>query len=153
MAGGCLRLTEAFTACEWALHLPTDTGCTVWGVLQREKKDVANRIQLDTIMTFDVQLTEAFDAWLSRVRDVTTRARITARLRQAGAGHLGDWKSLGSGLAEMRLHWGPGWRLYFTHVRGVLIVMLAGGDKSTQSDDIRRARQMLCDLIEEGREP
>ena len=102
---------------------------------------------------FEIQLTAAFHAWLSQIRDVTTRARITARLRQAGSGHLGDWKSLGNGLSDMRLHWGPGWRLYFTRRHDVLMVMLAGGDKSTQSDDIQRAQRMLRDLQDEWREP
>ena len=99
---------------------------------------------------FDIQLTPEFDRWLTGVRDVTTRARITARLRQAGMGHLGDWKSLGEGLAEMRLHWGPGWRLYFTRQQNVLIVMLAGGDKSTQAVDIRRAHRLLNHWLEAG---
>jgi putative addiction module killer protein len=105
---------------------------------------------LDTIV-LNVQLTPEFDAWLARARDVTTRARITARLRQAGTGHLGDWKSLGGGLAEMCLHWGPGWRLYFTRCGDTLIVMLAGGDKSSQSDDIRRAQKLLSELLDEWR--
>ena len=102
---------------------------------------------------FDIQLAPAFHAWLSQIRDVTTRARITARLRQAGRGHLGDWKSLGGGLLELRLHWGPGWRLYFMRRHPGCLVMLAGGDKSTQPVDIQRAQRMLREVKDEWREP
>jgi putative addiction module killer protein len=148
-----LRLTEAFMSCEWLIHIRLLAGGTLNGWRPKVSRVVCNRIQLDTIMTVDVQLTPEFNAWLSQLKDGATRARITARLRQAGMGHLGDWKSLGGGLAEMRLHWGPGWRLYFTRVNGILMVMLAGGDKSTQPDDIRRAQRLLRDLLDERLEP
>jgi putative addiction module killer protein len=64
----------------------------------------------------------------------------------AEVGNLGDWKSIGGGLSEMRVDAGPGYRLYFTRRQTVLIVMLAGGDKSSQVRDIRRARSMLTEL-------
>ena len=69
-----------------------------------------------------------------------------ARLRQASTGNLGDWKSVGEGLSEMRVDVGPGYRLYFTRRQNILIVMLAGGDKSTQARDIKRAQKLLTQL-------
>jgi putative addiction module killer protein len=72
--------------------------------------------------------------------------RIAARIRQAEAGNLGDWKTLGGEVSEMRVDTGPGYRLYFTRRGSVLIIMLAGGNKSTQSRDIKRAQKMLTQL-------
>ena len=71
------------------------------------------------------------------------QARIAARLRLAEAGNLGDWKSVGGAIFEMRVDFGPGYRLYFTRRETILIVMLAGGDKSSQTRDIKRAQRIL----------
>jgi putative addiction module killer protein len=72
--------------------------------------------------------------------------RIAARLRLAEAGSLGDWKSIAGELSEMRVDVGPGYRLYFIRRGSILVVMLAGGDKSTQARDIRRAQRILKQL-------
>ncbi len=72
--------------------------------------------------------------------------RIAARLRLAEAGNLGDWKSVGGEVSEMKVNFGPGYRLYFTRRGSILIVMLAGGDKSTQARDIKRAQRILKEL-------
>lgn len=95
---------------------------------------------------FTVLQTEDFRDWLDALRDMKARLRIAARLRLAEAGSLGDWKSVGDGLSEMRVDAGPGYRLYFTRRQSILIVMLAGGDKSTQARDIKRAQKMLAQL-------
>ncbi|MFM8766955.1 MAG: type II toxin-antitoxin system RelE/ParE family toxin [Rubrivivax sp.] len=95
---------------------------------------------------FTVQLTDQFEEWLDDLDDYRARVRIAARLRQAEAGNLGDWKSVGGEVSEMRVNFGPGYRLYFTRRGKILIVMLAGGDKSTQAADIRRAKRMLENL-------
>ncbi|MFO1225930.1 type II toxin-antitoxin system RelE/ParE family toxin [Roseateles sp.] len=95
---------------------------------------------------FTVLQTEEFRNWLDGLRDLKAQVRIAARLRLAEAGNLGDWKSLGESLSEMRVDVGPGYRLYFTRRQNVLIVMLAGGDKSTQSRDIKRAQKILLQL-------
>lgn len=97
-----------------------------------------------------VQLTQQFQDWLDRLRDVRAQVRIAARLRQAEAGNLGDWKPVGSGVCEMRVDFGPGYRLYFSRQGNVLIVMLAGGNKSSQTRDIRRAQQLLQSLEEDS---
>lgn len=90
-----------------------------------------------------VRITAEFQDWLDRLRDPKAQVRIAARLRLIEAGSLGDWKSVGGGVAELRVHVGPGYRVYFSRRGDLLIVILAGGDKSTQARDIRRAKQLL----------
>jgi putative addiction module killer protein len=89
---------------------------------------------------------ETFDRWLHRLRDKTALIRILARLRNVGEGNFGDVKPVGEGVLEIRVHVGPGYRLYYT-VRGSTIVfLLVGGDKSTQQIDIRHAKAMARDI-------
>jgi len=92
---------------------------------------------------FTVQLTEEFQTWLDGLADKRSQIRIVARLRQAEAGNLGDWAPIQGTLSEMRIHFGPGYRLYFTRRGRVLVVMLYGGPKSTQARDIKRAHRIL----------
>jgi len=80
-----------------------------------------------------------FEQWLNGLKDRPTRTRLVTRLRKAEFGNLGDIKSVGSDVWEMREFFGPGWRMYYTRRGDVLIVMLGGGDKSTQKSDIARA--------------
>ena len=89
-----------------------------------------------------------FDDWLSGLRDGMTKLRLVARLRKAQLGNLGDVKPVGDGIFEMREHFGPGWRMYHVQRGTVLIVMLGGGDKSTQTADIIEARR-LADSLED----
>lgn len=96
-----------------------------------------------------VRLTSEFASWLDDLRDKNAQVRIAARLRQAETGNLGDWKAVGAGVSEMRLNFGPGYRLYFTRKASVVIVMLAGGDKSSQATDIRRAQRIVKQLESE----
>jgi putative addiction module killer protein len=98
---------------------------------------------------FTVRLTEEFQEWLDDLADKRAQVRIAARLRQAEAGSLGDWASVGGEVSEMRVHFGPGYRLYFTRRGGVIVIMLAGGDKSSQARDIKRARRIAAELGEE----
>lgn len=93
-----------------------------------------------------VRLTQEFQVWLDELADKRAQVRIAARLRQAELGNLGDWKSVGGELAELRVHFGPGYRLYFTHRGSTLVVVLAGGLKSSQARDIRRAQKILEEL-------
>lgn len=93
-----------------------------------------------------VQLTSHFQEWLDDLTDKRAQIRIVARLRQAESGNLGDWKPIGGALSELKVHFGPGYRLYFSRRGNVLIVVVAGGTKSTQARDIRRAKQILEDL-------
>lgn len=95
---------------------------------------------------FTVLQTQEFQNWLDALRDRRGQARIAARIRLAEAGNLGDWKPIGGEISEMRVDFGPGYRLYFTRRGSVLIVMLAGGNKSSQARDIRRAQKLLKEL-------
>jgi putative addiction module killer protein len=88
---------------------------------------------------FTVRQTEEFVAWLDGLRDKRAQVRIAARLRQAEAGNLGDWQPVVSEVSELRVDYGPGYRLYFVRRGRVILVLLNGGDKSTQKRDIRRA--------------
>ena len=97
-----------------------------------------------------VQLTLEFQAWLDGLADQRARVRIAARLRRAGLGNLGDWRSVGGNVSEMRVDTGPGYRLYFTWRSKKVIVMLIGGDKSTQRCDIERARGIVRELERES---
>lgn len=92
---------------------------------------------------FTVRQTQAFQDWLDGLKDPRAQVRIAARLRMAEAGNLGDWKAVGGDVSEMRIDFGPGYRLYFTRRGSILIVMLAGGDKSSQTRDIKRAQRIL----------
>lgn len=91
-----------------------------------------------------VRLLPAFDTWLRGLRDAQGRARILARIKRAEQGHLGDSKSVGHEVSEMRIDCGPGYRLYYTRRGRVLIVLLCGGDKSTQRANIKRARTLAA---------
>jgi putative addiction module killer protein len=90
-------------------------------------------------MTYTVKRLEEFSDWLKGLKDGLTRQRLNKRLRKAQLGNLGDVEPVGEEVFEMREHFGPGWRMYYIQRGEVLIVMLGGGDKSTQQADIRRA--------------
>ena len=85
---------------------------------------------------------EEFDAWLTALKDRVGRARIISRIRAAKAGNFGDCESVGEGVSEMRIHVGPGYRLYYTRHREVVYLLLLGGDKSSQRRDVKRAIEM-----------
>ena len=95
---------------------------------------------------YTVLQTEEFVTWLDGLKDRRAQARIAARLRQAEAGNLGDWQPIEGDVSEMRVHYGPGYRLYFTRRGHVLVVLLMGGDKSSQKRDIRRALKIAAEL-------
>ena len=95
---------------------------------------------------YSVRRLPQFDDWLKGLRDSQTRARLAARLRRAQQGNLGDVGPAGDGVSEMRVHFGPGWRMYFVQRGQCLIVMLGGGDKSTQADDIAQAQRLAQQL-------
>ena len=90
-----------------------------------------------------IQKTKVFSDWLERLRDRKAQARIVLRLAKMEMGLLGDSKSIGDGLSEIRIDYGPGYRLYFTKKNNVIIILLVGGDKSTQTRDIAKAKLIL----------
>ena len=89
-----------------------------------------------------------FDDWLSNIKDRPTRIRLLRRLHKARRGLLGDVAPVGEGVSEMREFFGPGWRMYFVERDGVLIVMLGGGNKSSQTEDISRAIALSKNFME-----
>lgn len=93
---------------------------------------------------YSIKRTDDFAIWLDGLKDRVTRQRLNARLRKATLGNLGDIKPVGEGVFEMREHFGPGWRMYYVHRGAALIVMLGGGDKSTQSADVTRALKLAA---------
>ena len=95
---------------------------------------------------YTVRQTEEFVAWLDDLKDKRAQVRIVARLRQAESGSLGDWQPVEGEVSEMRVHFGPGYRLYFFRRGRVIVVMLNAGDKSTQKRDIRRALVLATEL-------
>ncbi|WP_117194220.1 type II toxin-antitoxin system RelE/ParE family toxin [Rhizobium terrae] len=90
--------------------------------------------------------TEIYATWFSRLRDERAKARINARIYRLSRGNPGDVKPVGSGISEMRIDYGPGYRIYFIRRGQKLIILLCGGDKSSQTDDIASARTMAADL-------
>jgi putative addiction module killer protein len=92
----------------------------------------------------EVRQTEVYARWFLSLRDQRAKARINARIRRLSLGNLGDVKPVGEGVSELRIDYGPGYRVYFAHRGQTLIVLLAGGDKDTQ--DIRRALQLAREL-------
>jgi len=91
----------------------------------------------------EVRQTAEFSRWLRRLKDANAVARIVARIRRMEQGNLGDSRSLGAGLMEMRIDYGPGYRVYYVHRGATIVILLYAGDKRTQRQDIRRAREMV----------
>jgi putative addiction module killer protein len=95
-----------------------------------------------------VRQTEAYAKWFAGLRDRVARARIDIRIRRLSLGNSGDAKPVGGGVSELRVDHGPGYRVYFIQHGEVVIVLLAGGNKSTQENDIRRAKSLAKDFKE-----
>ncbi len=89
---------------------------------------------------------DEFQAWLDSPRGKPVRARVLTRLDNATRGNFGDCETVGNGVSEMRIHHGPGYRVYFTRIGEVVYLLLIGGDKSTQNRDIQRAKQIADEL-------
>ena len=86
--------------------------------------------------------TDVFDRWLSRLKNPRAKARIIKRIRSAERGNLGDCKPVGAGVSEMRIHFGPGYRVYFMRIGDVIYLLLCGGTKRGQSSDIAKAKEL-----------
>jgi putative addiction module killer protein len=93
-------------------------------------------------MRYEIEKTEIFDRWLLKLRDRKAVLAITQRLDRAIVGNFGDVAPVGEGVSEMRIFVGPGYRLYYTIRKNTMILMLCGGDKSTQGKDIKKAKKM-----------
>ena len=96
----------------------------------------------------EIRQTSIFDRWLRTLRDQRAKARIAARVQRASFGNVGDARPVGGGISEMRIDYGPGYRVYYAPRGGDLIVLLCGGDKRSQVNDIQRAKSILRELKE-----
>lgn len=94
----------------------------------------------------EVRQTIVFSEWLRALRDRNAAARIAVRIRRLELGNPGDIKSVGDGVSEMRIDYGPGYRLYLTYTGRTLVILLCGGDKSSQSRDIVQAKKMAKEI-------
>ncbi|CAG0931424.1 MAG: hypothetical protein EFKGCFLK_02725 [Rhodocyclaceae bacterium] len=94
----------------------------------------------------EIRKTEVFARWLDGLRDIHARARIQARIERLAAGNPGDVKPVGEGVSELRIDYGPGYRVYFRKRGRELIVLLAGGDKGSQASDIKTALRLARNL-------
>jgi putative addiction module killer protein len=96
----------------------------------------------------EIRQTAAYAAWFDRLRDQAAKARIDVRIRRLSLGNFGDTKSIGGGISELRIDYGPGYRVYYCRDGETVYVLLCGGDKRTQSRDIAAARKMAARLKE-----
>ena len=95
---------------------------------------------------FRVSETAEFARWFKSLRDLRAVAKVTDRLRRASDGNFGDVKSAGGGISELRIDYGPGYRVYFTQRGNTLVVLLCGGDKRTQKSDIGEAKRLKAEI-------
>ena len=101
---------------------------------------------------YHILRTDEFDSWLAKLKDLRAKAKILARIRSAEFGNLGDVESVGTGLSELRIHYGPGYRVYFKKQGKILLLVLCGGTKNTQRKDIERAKSLMKkyeDIVDE----
>ncbi len=93
-----------------------------------------------------IKQTQYFSKWLLKLKDIKAKVSILRRIDRIKLGNFGDYKSIGNNLLELRITTGPGYRVYFTKQNDEIIVLLIGGDKSSQSDDIKKAKDILKEL-------
>jgi putative addiction module killer protein len=96
----------------------------------------------------ELQQTDTFRKWRARLKDAQVRGLIASRLDRLAYGHAGDVESVGNGVSELRIHAGPGYRIYFVKRNNALIILLCGGDKSSQARDIRTAKRLAEEWTE-----
>ena len=93
-----------------------------------------------------IKETDFFKKWMRALKDRTARTIINARIRRLSLGNKGDTGSIGNGVSELRIDYGPGYRVYYTQLMDSLVILLCGGDKSSQSRDIDKAKQIAANL-------
>ena len=96
----------------------------------------------------EIRKTEAFTKWFDNLKDRRAKARVQARIDRMELGNFGDVAPVGEGVSELRIFYGPGYRVYFVHRSSVIVILLSGGDKSTQNPDIVKAKELAKQLEE-----
>lgn len=97
-------------------------------------------------MLYIIQQTESFESWHDSIKDIRAKVAIARRIERAEHGNLGDVKSVGGGVSEIRINVGPGYRVYYTMRERVIVILLAGGTKNTQQADIKKAIELTKEL-------
>ena len=95
---------------------------------------------------YEISKTDIFDTWIKNIRDIRAKAHVLARIERLAAGNPGDVKPVGEGVSEMRIDYGPGYRVYYTMQARMIIILLAGGTKRTQTRDIKKAISLSRNL-------
>ena len=98
----------------------------------------------------EIRKTDVFAQWLDALRDIRARAKVQARIERLAAGNAGDAEPVGEGVSELRINYGPGYRVYVKRRGHEVIILLAGGDKSTQTTDIKTALRLARNLSEQA---
>ncbi len=93
-----------------------------------------------------IRETELYKKWFAKLKDTVAKARILVRLRRMALGNFGEYKDLGDNVSELKFHFGPGYRIYYTERDGEIVILLAGGDKSSQTKDIAKAKELAANL-------
>jgi putative addiction module killer protein len=119
----------------------------------RSKKDCSKENILDkkyptgyNVNEITIRETNIFKKWMKSLKDKSTRLIINARIRRLSLGNKGDAEPVGLGISELRIDYGPGYRVYYTQIKNEIVVLLCGGDKSSQSRDIKKAKQIASKL-------
>lgn len=99
-------------------------------------------------LVIEIRKTDVFAQWLDGLRDIQARARVQVRIERLAAGNPGNVEPVGEGVSELRINYGPGYRVYFKKRGRALLILLAGGDKSTQAKDIKAALRLARNLSE-----
>ena len=97
-------------------------------------------------MTIEIRRTEDYTVWIDELKDRHARVRIASRIDRLMFGNPGDVRPVGEGISELRIHFGPGYRVYFMQRGSIFVLLLCGGDKSTQDRDIRKAKDLALSL-------
>lgn len=93
-----------------------------------------------------IRETDVYKKWFARLKDTVAKARILVRIRRMSLGNFGEYKDLGDDVSELKFHFGPGYRIYYTIRDGEIVILLADGDKSSQTKDIAKAKQLAANL-------
>jgi putative addiction module killer protein len=94
----------------------------------------------------EIRQTAEYSKWFAKLRDLHAKARIDIRIRRVSLGNFGDAKAVGEGVSELRVDYGPGYRIYFSRHGDTVVILLCGGDKRTQDEDIKAARKLAKEL-------
>jgi putative addiction module killer protein len=98
----------------------------------------------------EIRETETFKAWFTALKDERAKARISVRIRRVSLGNFGEIRPVGKGVSELKIDYGPGYRVYFVRHGDMIVILLCGGDKSTQSRDIQKAHELAAMLKDQA---